>query len=511
MTNHELLDAIGNARDTYLMQTQFYREYRVPEPEIKGFPLKRLLLIAAILALTLALVGCTVVYVLSLQEMRVGEHTEPQTNAAREEKTTTLVSLQGVHQPALMEWLTFLDSYDREKKLLTANDRNQSGVPEPYHLVYGCYTWEMVEKLDEIIEAYDLKLLEPSVAVQAEESLLLLDALGLERLHHTDSGARVEYGGGYFYPEGTFQISLYVTLPGWERGALVDMRYSLQEYFDPVYGSLEDIDSYTQWIYTTQSEIPVLLAKNPDHARIYANLSHAFVSIHTGEPLTQEALEQLADVFDLRIRPRYADAELVKRKQATFAAEAEAARKEAAARDAELFAKGMENYAAYRYGQEESLCFSSYDLNGDGLEELIIRDPQGCCYEVVSRNPAVNGGQAYLYLDTLLAMPQGTIHPCPDSRDFALIHEGDAWIKYAFYRAEPDQPVFREAVHYSKGETQWYYLPDDDPWTQNEAKISQRSAEDILSRYPFGDLPQTRSLLDFVQTDGENVPTEEPG
>lgn len=59
MTSHELLDTIGDAKGEYILEAQ---RRRTAQPA-KGLSLKRPLLVAAIIALALLLVGCTVAYV----------------------------------------------------------------------------------------------------------------------------------------------------------------------------------------------------------------------------------------------------------------------------------------------------------------------------------------------------------------------------------------------------------------------------------------------------------------
>ena len=84
---------------------------------------------------------------------------------------------------------------------MTANDNNELGIPNPYYIPYGCYSWEMVNKLDEIVQKYDLKLLSPDVGCQSYESSVLFSSLGIDGVFHGD----VEYLAGYFLPGGNLQ------------------------------------------------------------------------------------------------------------------------------------------------------------------------------------------------------------------------------------------------------------------------------------------------------------------
>lgn len=514
MTADDILDIIGDARGEYLLEAQAFREIQMEPGEAKRIPLRKIILIAAVIALALALVGCTVVYVLSLQEMKVGEHTftepsyinEDGQTVAAEEKTTALVSLQGIYQGVLEEWIAFCDSYDPDKALLIANDNNESDVPEPYHTTYGCYTWEMVNKLDEIIRKYDLKLLDSYIVMQAEESDILFKALNIDNVHKEYAEAQVEYGSGYFYPEGTFQIAAYVTLENanWPYENLIELRYSLKEYFDPVSGSVGDIDSYTQWTYTTGDGIPMLLAMNEEHAHIYVNLEDAFISVQTDAfgrkgqetvPMTKETLEKIAEVFDFTVKPQSADLSLVRNMQAEIAAQKET---EAAAAKAEkdaIIAQGYEAYLAYRLelGDIYELGYTLYDLNGDGTEELILRDGGGFCHEILS----MKSGESYLYFDARAVTANVQLFPCDDNQ-FMLYSNYGQMERYKVYQAGAESVEYIEGLTYNETEEKWYYLPDNDPWTNNEKVINKNRALGILNGYATQALGEPKKAEEFL-------------
>lgn len=69
MTRMYLLDAIGDVRGDFLLEARQLREGRTK----KGLrPRRKLLLIAAVIALSLLLVGCAVAYVLQLRDLTLG-------------------------------------------------------------------------------------------------------------------------------------------------------------------------------------------------------------------------------------------------------------------------------------------------------------------------------------------------------------------------------------------------------------------------------------------------------
>lgn len=155
---------------------------------------------------------------------------------------------------------------------MTANDNNELGIPNPYYIPYGCYSWEMVNKLDEIVQRYDLKLLSSDVGCQSYESSVLFSSLGIDGVFHGD----VEYLAGYFYPEGTFNIALLFQpdTDQWPyEDNLAEYYYSVKEYFDPVYYEVADLENCTQWNYTRSDGRTVLLVMNDEWARIHCRPS----------------------------------------------------------------------------------------------------------------------------------------------------------------------------------------------------------------------------------------------
>ena len=87
----DLLDIIGSAKDAYLLEALNSREQK---PQPKRLRLSRTFLIAAIIAVTLLLVGCTVAIMLNLDALKLGD--EQYNNDLGERQSRTILSLQGV-------------------------------------------------------------------------------------------------------------------------------------------------------------------------------------------------------------------------------------------------------------------------------------------------------------------------------------------------------------------------------------------------------------------------------
>lgn len=465
-------------------------------------PFRKPLLIAAILALMLFLVGCTVVYVLSLQDLKVGEHSylksvrsENGEQIATEEKTGILISLQNVHQEALAEWLAFQESYDRDGSLMAANDNNESGIPESYYYIYDCYTWDMVEKLEEIAGKYDLQLLSADVGLQYYEHSVLFDALKIGGLIEKEAPIEVEYLSSSFYLEGTFDMDFLVTPAddGKYEELSVSMRYSLKEYFDPVVGALGgDFRDYEQWNYTREDGTALLLALDADSARIYADLPQAFVSVHMNTDggnvsMTKELLEEIAGYFDFSVQPQRADMEEVERLLEQAGKDHEADR---AAANRELYNNG---YAAYikqlleKVGtpsfpvDAEYLTYALYDVNGDETEELIVCG-YGALYDIIS----MRDGESFHYFDANALPATPVIYICENN--VIEIYDYSTGSHY-YFKAEAEGASFIVGLYTNENveNSQWELfsdVPNPDPSQRVSEDITEEEASSIIAAYP---------------------------
>ena len=512
MNANEILDMIGDAKGTYLWETQKYRDGTAGA---KPLPLPRLWLVAAVIGLMLLLVGCTVAYVLRLQDLKVAEY-RPTTPTVYDENGAvislptiaprTQITLQGANQEALAEWNSFCRDYDPDGAIVTANDNNELGIPNPYYIPYGCYSWDMVNKLDEIVQKYDLKLLSPDVGCQSYESSVLFSSLGIDGLFHGD----VEYLSGYFYPEGTFKIELLFRpdTDQWPyEDNLASYYYSVKEYFDPVYYEVADLENCTQWNYTRSDGRTVLLVMNDEWARIIADLQDALVTVSfasskwdggTKVQMTQSALEQISEQFDFSIQPHPADMTkvdaLMEAAQAAYEAERAAAAEN-------LYTKGYEQYiqqklekaAAHSTRMRDGLFYALCDLNGDGVMEL-LSGGKASLWEILS----MRDGKSFQYADcekiSSLAALQFTV--CENHvLELERIRDNSAEIWY-YFRAEAEGLTYLEGLE--KNEDTWYSLPvspTEGPDAEVRTEITEQQAQAIIASYvPLETQPQWQQM-----------------
>ena len=512
MNANEILDMIGDAKGTYLWETQKYRDGTAGA---KPLPRRRLWLVAAVIGLMLLLVGCTVAYVLRLQDLKVAEY-RPTTPTVYDENgevislptlaPRTQITLQGANQEALAEWNIFCRDYDPDGAIVTANDNNELGIPNPYYIPYGCYSQEMVDKLNEIVLKYDLKLLSPDVGCQSYESSVLFSSLGIDGVFHGD----VEYLSGYFYPEGTFNIELLFQ-PDTDQWPYKDNSasyyYSAKEYFDPAYYEVADLENCTQWNYTRSDGRTVLLVMNDEQARIIADLQDALVTVSFASSkwdggnkvqMTQSALEQISEQFDFSIQPHPADMTKV---DALMEAAQAAYEAERAATAENLYTKGYEQYiqqklekaAAHSTRMRDGLFYALCDLNGDGVMEL-LSGGKASLWEILS----MRDGKSFQYADcekiSSLAALQFTV--CENHvLELERIRDNSAEIWY-YFRAEAEGLTYLEGLE--KNEDTWYSLPvspTEGPDAEVRTEITEQQAQAIIASYvPLETQPQWQQM-----------------
>lgn len=507
MTSMELLELLGSVRDTYVVEAH-------QAAKVKPVSFRKTLLIAAVIALTLLLVGCAVVYVLRLQDLKVGEYRytvptyyddegeiiyayDENGNIMTQETMTPvpLISLQGANMEALSEWLEFTESYDPEGliRLEAESSGSDREIPEQYRYTYGCYSPEMVDKLDEIAAKYDLTLLSTSVDLQSYETRVLFDALGIDRVFLPDISVDMEYGSSCFYPEGTFDFSFLLSLDAgdWQlEKSIAEYRYSRKAYFDTVTRSY-DPENCTQWNYSRKDGTTVLLAQDRQWAYIYADLPDAFISVFlkpyvltAGEevPMSRDMLEQFAEWLDLSIQPHPADLAEVERLRAQAEQQYEA--EQAAAIEAR-YSGDYESYVNSRLKfartdrERGNLDYALYDVNGDGIEDLVTN-----VGEIVS----MADGKAYSYFSTSTFPLAHVVNIC-QGQIIEVTDVFNSGTRLYFQAGEQEATYIVGLVKRADGT--WYRLPEfpsGDPRKWATEEITEDQAMEIIDSYTRVDL-----------------------
>lgn len=283
-------------------------------------------LLAALIALLLMLVGCAVIYVLSLEQLVVVDHTDEMVSAFEDDKsesfldgsTETLpeitpgpfvaekvLSIQGYEGSpaynALQEWLTYVTDYIIRNPEVRFSDDFQR--PEAY-TNYPCYSQEMVDKVDEICSKYGLHLLGKSLFIIDAEGM---EANGLSDVLSEEVAPRCFYG--HLYQDGSFVASGELEFSGdYEKIVQFQMHNIKKDAFYTVHLGLNNISNYVQWNYSTLDGYNALLALNDQTGLIFVENGGRFISIiidevpdsnmvFTGFPNDKRFLEMVCDCF----------------------------------------------------------------------------------------------------------------------------------------------------------------------------------------------------------------------
>ena len=152
MNANDILDLIGDAKDTYVWDAQQVRSGELIGPG-RNMPAKKLWLMAAVIAMMLLLVGCYVVYLLRLLDMAFGKKVQEYYDGSSQE--VTLLSIQGIEgtpgYQATKEWYEWLETYDTDMAVYHSEEAFSEDFGEDYY-AYNLYSREMKDKLDEICE-----------------------------------------------------------------------------------------------------------------------------------------------------------------------------------------------------------------------------------------------------------------------------------------------------------------------------------------------------------------------
>ncbi len=389
MNANDLLELIGKTKDNHILEAAATR------PQRSHLPRNRIVLVAVIAALSLLLVGCAAVY-FWLQDMSIGTDTytkyhddkglalEEPVVIERQVLTFAGYSDSATNQAA-REWYAFCESYDPNHEFMT-NEPDLPDIENNYEYVYGCYTTEMVDKLNEIVKKHDVKLLSEWVPIQRWQSdVALQEGLGVATL--LKDGAQAEMGEvvGMLYPPYNYDLEFELTLTGadaaWTKEVWADGYYYHKDYL-PSDGTWHlDIDSFEQWNYTTSDGVKLLLAMNTKGSGfIICEREEAFQVVAISGNTTgsayptadqvpgKEALEQMAECFDFTFTPKQIDKAAMQPAMDAAEAEYQAAH-----------AYVPEVYSGYEdYLQEQciwfsgEMCYVYHDLNGDGEQELLL-------------------------------------------------------------------------------------------------------------------------------------------
>ena len=524
MKSDELLLAIGEAREYYLQSAKESREQCCV---IRKLPrLKHVLLIAAIIGLMLLLMGSAVM-VMRLQNLTIrqqplietgekttmtetvdpdGEsdiHTTEVHNTAvapTDElgETVNLISLQGYmgsdSYAAFKEWREFLDAYDPDRSILYANNKTFQ-CPEAY-ASYHCYSQELVNKVDEICEKYDLQPL--GNYWYFTRGADVCEAVGIESIFTgSEETGYLDYYG-YCFRDGTFSMDGRLELTG-KWSSLVNFSYRCVQKtsFDGVAMNIGDVDKYDQWNYTMRDGTKVLLALRDEAALIVVDREDSFITMGiTGEfsdgtgcrlPADREYLETLCEAFDFTYQTKQVDPANA---DALYQAQLEREKRGESDRVKYQvnydYPDTYEGIIDFMVNEQKytGLNYALIDIDGDGADEMLLQCINRVFYD---GDPdsffaiyTVKDGESY----GILFVKRSNLYLCNDGVFEHCYYEssGHEYMELLTGMKELDYVVYNEM------EGSWYADITGEDGNATRVSVTEEEAKAIIAKYPRIDL-----------------------
>ena len=475
MNGKDLITGLG------YIGTQYYEEAEETAEAPKRKALPRPLLIAAIIGLMLLLMGCAIA-VMRLQHMTIDVPTY--TDYWGEERS--IISLQGfegsTNYEAFQEWQKFLDSYDTDKKILYANNDFYLECPEAYYS-YGCYSWEMVDKVAEICEKYDLEPLgKPWFYTRIED---VFDAVGIENAFAEKAQEAVVSASGYCFADGTFDMEGRLELAGeWNKVVTFDYRSVQKTSFDDVPRSIGNVEEYDQWDDTMQDGTKALLALREDGALIIVDKADSFVTVGVqgvfangswlGDiPKERAFLEDFCELFDFTYQTQPVDAE---KADALYQAQLEREAQEDSTQSTggridDSYLSSYAGFIEYMVTEMkyEDLKYALIDADGDGVEELLLQCEHKDRYN----------GDPNSFFD-ILTIKDGEVFRIMSGSNMNLCQGGVIEFPYTYSHYYYNFQTALEAVRNQDGV--WYMQEVCDE--TDFVEITEEEAKAIMAKYP---------------------------
>lgn len=293
---------------------------------------RRPFLVAAMIALTLLLVGCAVVYVLSMEKVKIGETTETVDYRLVEgtyvedphevsQNVLTLAGLKGSKPyQACADFFAFKDEYTRNMEAMMENGTLPEGFFEN-----NTYGEAMDARAVELAKQYGLK--PEGELLEFRTTRTMCDALGIERFVNESEEISANVSGGSCYDTGNFNLYFQFDFPedrGYELLSTSGyLRWNRMDCFSREYVALVETGDWIERNYTTASGSEVLILQSPtqESGYILCDRGEALMSLSltvnweilseengvvTAEyqHMTDRQIELVADAIDFAVQPQ---------------------------------------------------------------------------------------------------------------------------------------------------------------------------------------------------------------
>ena len=327
-----------NGKDIF-MGLRYIDEDIIEEAEFGVFPektvhrtIRRPLLVAAIIAMMLLLVGCAVVYVLRMQDVKIGEATETRDYRLVDgtyvedphevnQSVLTLAGLKGTKAyQASADFFAFKEEYTQNMEAMMSNGT----LPEDF-FENDTYGKAMNEKTSELAAQYGLKPEGESLNFRTTRNMC--DALGIERFVEESEEISARVSGGSCNNTGNFYLYFDFDFPEEQNYEVLHtsgyLRWNRTDCFSRDYVTLVDTGDWIERNYTTASGSNVLILQSPtqETGYILCDRGDALMSLSLSvnieilsedhgvvtaeyQHMTDRQIELVADAIDFAIQPR---------------------------------------------------------------------------------------------------------------------------------------------------------------------------------------------------------------
>ena len=289
MTGKDIFMGLRYIDSTFIHEAEFASFPAEADPQPKTIPLRRLLLIAAILAALLAI--SLTAYAADWFGIR-----SMITTLADSQKNVMLpVSFGETNEfKAAAEWLDYQTSQLGKKRTGSRNlDKSYTS--------YNCINEADKKIMDAILEKYHLKLHREGTSFHDRSQEELYDLVGISDFLPPSIYAGPGEGGGHVR-DGSTIVSYDdgVQLPNGKQ-----VNYSLDTstkgYLNGYWWNEADFTNATEWHYTTAKGTSVTLCQDETLNILLLDMDHCFLflSVHPiGNDWSRQDLESFADLFD---------------------------------------------------------------------------------------------------------------------------------------------------------------------------------------------------------------------
>lgn len=227
----------------------------------------------------------------------IPENGMPNQSDERADEFIGISGYQGsVEAQALAEWQAFLAAYDTDHAILEEIGNKPTGIDESRYGLYGIYTQDMADRLEEIVQKYGLKL-HTDINVVSQEELAF--RVGGDFMQND----LIRYWA-YIYEDGTFQFDGDMGLQ--DHGTVAyQFTRRVKGTFNESILNVGDVSDYQEFEYVTSRGEIVMLALGSDKALVYMDSESCFILMnvlggsHCG--VTEDILEDIADSIDFAL------------------------------------------------------------------------------------------------------------------------------------------------------------------------------------------------------------------